>query len=114
ANNNGAAISYSNVNLTFNSNGEAPLTINYSDVGLVTLHGRLTIPESGVDPQITLSASSNPFVVKPHTLKVTAAVQKASPYKVNPETKDTGAGFIPAGEKFVVSVQSFNINNQLT
>ena len=114
ANNNGAAINYSNVNLTFNSNGEAPLTINYSDVGQVTLHGRLTIPESGVDPQITLSASSNTFVVKPHTLKVTAALQKASPYKVNPETKDTGAGFIPAGEKFVVSVQSFNINNQLT
>lgn len=109
ANNNGAAVTYNNVNLSFNANGEAPMTINYSDVGQVTLHGRLTIPEAGNDPEITISASSNPFIVKPYTLAVSAVAQTASPFKANPGgTTNPAQGFIPAGEKFSVSVQARN------
>jgi MSHA biogenesis protein MshQ len=106
ANNSGSGISYSNVNLSFNSNGEAPLTINYSDVGQVTLHGRLTIPESGVDPQITLVANTNPFVVKPHTLAISSVTNATN--VANPGTTNSGSGFVAAGEKFKVSVQARN------
>lgn len=109
ANNNGAAVSYNSVNLAFNASGEAPMAINYSDVGQVTLHGRLKITASGNDPELTLSANSNPFVVKPYTLAVTSAVQAAAPFKANPGgTSNSTQGFIPAGEKFTVNVQARN------
>lgn len=108
ANNNGAAVSYTNMNVTFDSSGNAPLIINYLDVGQVRLHGRLTIPASGSDPALTLSNSSNEFVVKPYTLVVTNVVQAASPFTSNPGTSGTGNGFIPAGEKFNVTMQSRN------
>jgi MSHA biogenesis protein MshQ len=114
ANINAASVTYNNVNLTFNASGEAPMTINYFDVGQVTLHGRLKIDESGNNPELILSASSNPFVVKPYTLAVTGVVQTASPYSVNPGTTNTGNGFIPAGEKFMVSVQSRNALGAIT
>ncbi|HCS64145.1 MAG TPA: hypothetical protein DIW64_08710 [Cellvibrio sp.] len=114
ANNNAAPVAYQNVNLIFNANAEAPMTINYSDVGQLTLHGRLTIPESGNDPELTISTSSNSFVVKPYTLTVTAVAQTASPFKNNTATTNTGNGFIPAGEKFTVSVQSRSASGVLT
>ena len=115
ANNNAAAVTYSNVNLTFNANGEAPMTINYSDVGQVTLHGRLKIDTSGNNPELTISASSNPFVVKPYTLAVSAVAQTASPFKSNPAgTSNPTQGFIPAGEKFTVNVQARNAIGAIT
>ncbi|MGV8836805.1 DUF6701 domain-containing protein, partial [Cellvibrio sp.] len=109
------AVTYNNVNLTFNANGEAPMTINYSDVGQVTLHGRLKIDASGNNPELTISASSNPFVVKPYTLAVSAVAQAASPFKSNPAgTSNPALGFIPAGEKFTVNVQSRNAVGAIT
>lgn len=109
ANNNGAAVNYNSVSLAFNANGEAPMTINYSDVGQVTLYGRLKIDASGNDPEVTLSANSNPFIVKPYTLAVTGVAQAASPFKANPGgTSNSTQGFIPAGEKFTVNVQARN------
>lgn len=115
ANNNAAPVAYQNVNLTFNANAEAPMTINYSDVGQLTLHGRLTIPESGNDPELTVATSSNAFVVKPYTLAVTAVAQAASPLKANPAgTSNPAQGFIPAGEKFTMNVQSRNASGALT
>lgn len=115
ANNNAAAVTYNNVNLTFNANGEAPMTINYSDVGQVTLHGRLKIDASGNNPELTISASSNPFVVKPYTLAVTSVAQTASPFKPNPAgTSNPAKGFIPAGEKFTVNVQARNAVGAIT
>ena len=110
ANNNGTAGNYTTMNVTFDSSGNAPITINYSDVGQVRLHGKLTIPAStsGIDPPVTVSNSSNDFVVKPYTLVVTNVVQAASPFAVNAGTTSTGNGFIPAGEKFNVTMQSRN------
>lgn len=115
ANNNAAAVTYNNVNLTFNANGEAPMTINYSDVGQVTLHGRLKIDALGNNPELTISASSNSFVVKPYTLAVTSVAQTVSPFKPNPAgTSDPAKGFIPAGERFTVNVQARNALGAIT
>lgn len=111
-NNNGATVSYTPVNLTFNSNGEAPLTLNYSDVGQVRVLGRLALAATGNNPAITLVGSSDPFVVKPHTL-TTSAITNLSNI-TTPGTSNTGAGFIAAGEKFKVLVQARNANGVVT
>lgn len=112
ANNNTAPVTYSNVNLAFNASGEAPMTINYSDVGQVTLHGRLRIDALGNNPELILSASSSPFVVKPHTLTVSAITNLSD--VPTPQTTNSGNGFIAAGEQFKVFVQSRNANGAVT
>jgi MSHA biogenesis protein MshQ len=109
ANNNAATIIYNNVNLTFNANGEAPMTINYSDVGQITLHGRLKIDALGNNPELILSASSNPFVVKPNSIAITD-VQRvngtANPGGTN--ASGVAAQFVAAGEQFRVLVAARN------
>lgn len=114
-NNNGApSITYATVNLQFNGNGEAPINILYPDVGQIRMHGRMTINAAGNHPAITLTGDSDPFIVKPYTLRVTNVAQTASPFRVNPGTTNSGSGFIPAGEKFNVTVQSFNAAGVIT
>ncbi len=110
-NNNGAAITYSTVNLTF-TDGEAPLSIEYSDAGQVTLSGQLTLAASGFNPTITLTGTSDPFVVKPQTLttyKITNLTNTDSP-----ATTNTGNGFVPAGDRFKVWVQALNAKGAIT
>lgn len=61
------------VNMYFDVNGSAPLTFNYRDVGQLTLNANMTTP-------ITLSGSSNAYVVAPHHFwfsNITAAPIKA-------------------------------------
>ncbi len=112
ANNNSAAVSYTNVNLAFNANGEAPLTINYSDVGQVTLHGRVKIDAQGNNPELILAASSNAFVVKPHTLAVSSITNLSN--VPSPQTTNTGSGFVAAGDSFKVFIQSRNATGAIT
>lgn len=112
ANDNAAAVTYNAVNLTFNANGEAPMTINYSDVGQVTLHGRLKIDAQGNNPELILSASSNAFVVKPHTLAVSSITNLSN--VPSPQTTNSGSGFVAAGDPFKVFVQSRNANGAVT
>ncbi|HTF98458.1 MAG TPA: DUF6701 domain-containing protein [Cellvibrio sp.] len=109
ANNNGATVSYSNVNLTFDNNGEAPLAINYSDVGRVTLHGQLTLTASGNNPAITLTGSSDLFVVKPHSI-VVSRVERLSGVANPGGTTAVGAAaqFVAAGEQFRVLLEARN------
>ena len=115
ANNNVAPVAYTNVNLAFNANGEAPMTINYSDVGQLTLHGRLTIPESGNDPELTLSNSSNAFVVKPFALAVSSVTKTDG--AVNPAGTNVpgiATQFVAAGEQFRVFVEARNASGNRT
>jgi len=68
ANNNNPFLgySYTGINLTFDANGNTttPLTLNYEDVGQVTLRIQKTINGKSV------TGSSNAFIVKPHHLSV--------------------------------------------
>lgn len=114
ANNAGATITYNTVTLNFNASGIASLPLRYTDVGQVQLHAQVDLPGSVNDPAVTVSGSSNSFVVKPYALKVTNAAQSASPFKVNPGSTNSGAGFIPAGEKFNVTVKSYNALGAVT
>ena len=115
ANNNGVTpISYTNVSLNFNASGEAPIDFIYSDVGQISLLGQLLLSASGNDPAITLTGSSDAFIVKPYTLRVASATQTASPFLANPGTTSAGSGFIAAGEKFSVTVRSYNALGAVT
>lgn len=106
ANNNNAALSYQAVSLNFNGAGIASIPFSYSDVGRIRLHAQLILAASGNDPAITLTGNSGEFVVKPHTLAIQAITNVANTN--SPQTTNSGAGFIAAGEKFKVLVQARN------
>ena len=92
--------------LNFDDTGSAPLAMNYSDVGQLRLHARLSLPEQQPDPAITLQTSSNAFVVRPHTLAVVQATRPGG--TANPGTTNTGDGFVAAGEPFNVVIEAQN------
>ena len=99
---NPAVSSYGSVAMTFDSNGNAPFSFTYRDVGQVTLHASKS---AGGSLLSKLSGSSNAFVVKPAKLVISSLKQTASPYLVNPAAASaTGAKFIKAGEAFTATV----------
>lgn len=106
------SLSYSNVNVNFDSSGRAQLPINYSDVGQVNLFARLNLAATSSNPAYELTGNSNDFIVKPFSLGV-ASVQTVSGTN-NPGTSSSGLGFVAAGEKFAVSIRSLNANGNLT
>lgn len=96
--------------LDFDANGYAPLDSNmYTDAGVVSLHASATLSEqpregNGIaDPTVTLSGSSQSFVVKPNELRV-----------VTPALSTTNDGFVAAGEAFVLQVQALNAHGRVT
>jgi MSHA biogenesis protein MshQ len=98
-NDNGVSGSSTGVNLTFDANGNAPLTWTYGDVGQVTLLANKTV--GGVP----LTGATNPFVVKPGGFVVSDIKQTASPQLANPVTGGAaGARFVMAGESFTATV----------
>lgn len=68
------------VSLNFDANGSAPITARYDDVGRVTLNASKTVTPPNGTP-VTLTGSSNPFVVAPHHFdfsNITPGLIKAS------------------------------------
>lgn len=114
-----STISYTPVNVTFDTNGTAVLPAQYSDVGALRLHARLNLSESsssGVpalnDPEVSLTGTSlNDFVVKPHTL-VIHALDSAD--QIATATTDNGNDYARAGEQFSVIIQSLNAHGDVT
>jgi len=112
-NNNNASINYQAVVLNFNASGIASIPFNYSDVGSIRMHAQLNLnPVVGNDPAITLYGNSGDFVVKPHTLAISSVTNLAN--VANPGTTNTGSGFVAAGEKFKVNIQSRNASGNIT
>ncbi len=64
-NDNGAALSYTSVDMTFDADGNAPFTFIYSDAGQVKLHARKTVNSA------TLLGETNAFVVRPFGFRIT-------------------------------------------
>lgn len=109
-NNGGSGIASSPTQLVFNADGYARLNPNmYTDAGQIRVHATATLDEeprgeTGItDPTVTISGSSNPFVVKPHELKVTT-----------PALQNLDNGFAAAGEAFTLQVQALNALGQVT
>lgn len=114
----GAALNYSSHNLTFDSNGTAVLTNNYSDVGVLRMQARLNLASDTNsnpaidDPALVLNGSSlNDFVVRPYRLTVQALTDSGQPATA---TTNTGNGYRAAGEDFSAIVRSFNAAGQVT
>lgn len=98
-NDNGVSGSSTGVNLTFDANGNAPLTWTFGDVGQVTLLANKTVGGA------LLSGATNSFVVKPGGFVVSDIKQTASPQLANPGAGGAaGARFVMAGESFTATV----------
>ncbi len=99
--------SYTTVSLSFTDDGtvRAPTVINYPDVGRIQLHARYDIPlEDGSPSGNYMSGTSNPFVVKPFDLEI-SAVQRTADAFANPAAAGAGgAAFIAAGASFSATV----------
>lgn len=97
ANNNGAALSYSNVNLDFGTavDTTATFTVNYPDVGQIQLHAVLTLSPSGE----TLLGESNSFVVRPFAFDVSVSGNTGP-------TDESGAALTSAGTDFTATARA--------
>ncbi len=101
-NNSGSVGSFTSVAMTFDANGSAPFTFNYSDVGKVKLH---MAKAAGGSLLKALSGSTNDFIVKPSGFVLSDIKQTASPNLSNPGAADaSGAKFVKAGEAFSATV----------
>jgi MSHA biogenesis protein MshQ len=115
ANNNGATITYNSHTLNFNSSGIAEIPLKYTDVGQVRLHAQVDLSGSTNDPAVTLVGNSNSFVVKPHTLAV-SAIQKSDGASNPQGTNEPGTTkqFVAAGDAFRVFVEARNSEGNRT
>src|SRR5690606_37344598 len=84
------------LNLNFNANGQAPLTVNYADAGLMQLNARL-IP-TGADAGLVMTGSGQ-FSSRPAGFCVQTAGSCSSPYE------NCGV-FAAAGDDFNLQVQA--------
>jgi hypothetical protein len=115
----GPVTTHTNVSFNFDSNGNAPLTMNYSDVGQIHLLANLTLPATSTDPAYTMTGQSNDFVVRPYSMKIpttpvgiTTVANLANPGGTNA----AGAinNFVSAGTPFKVPVQAINVGGVIT
>ena len=104
-NNNGSVSSYTSVSMTFDTNGNAPFTFVYSDVGKVTLHASKA---AGGSLLSALAGKSNAFVVKPYDFGVipcnalVGGICDTAP--ADPGLAGGGAVFVKAGAAFNATV----------
>lgn len=112
-NNLNAVSTFNAVSLVFDNEGFASIPLEYSDVGELRLYGRANIPvENDPAREVTVTGSSNNFVVRPYTLVVVAAEDAAG--NANPGTESAGSGFVAAGETFTVVVEARNADDNPT
>jgi len=97
------------VSLSFDANGSAKITsVRYDDVGEIALTANTTLTPFGGATAVTLTGSSNPFVVKPDHF-VLSAIKRTSDNLANPAAANAaGSAFVKAGEAFSVTVTAKN------
>jgi hypothetical protein len=124
-NSNGSHASTTGVNMTFDINGNAPFTLNYSDVGQVTLWATKA---AGGSLLTSLTGSSNAFVVKPDHFDISGvkcttinaancgagALAMATPGDNPAATDYTGTAFIKAGGAFTATVKAMTSGGAVT
>ena len=110
-----AVSSYTTVPLRFaTANSEAPLVLNYTDAGQVTLYARYNNPLGSGAGSGTLMTGSSQFVVQPYTLKV-SNLRRTSDSFANPAAATaSGTVFIGAGQAFSATVTASNLQGNVT
>jgi len=115
ANSNSSLSNYTTVPLKFTTaNGEAPITLNYSDAGKISLAAKYNIPlGNGAASGNTMTGSSQ-FVVQPYTL-VLSNIKVTSSGTVNPAASTaSGTVFTAAGQAFTTTVTARNYQGNAT
>ena len=107
--------SYTTVPLRFSTaNSEAPLVLNYSDAGQLTLYARYNIPlRSGAGSGTFMNGSSQ-FVVQPYTLKLTNLKRSSDNFANPAASTSSGPVFIAAGQPFSATVTASNLQGNVT
>lgn len=120
---NGSSAASTAVTMNFDSNGNAPFSFSYADVGRVTL---LASKPAGGSLLTTLSGSSNAFVVKPagfvlsairctsYAAGACATAAIASPGNNPAAASATGSAFMPAGSPFSATVTAVDAGGNAT
>jgi MSHA biogenesis protein MshQ len=90
--NSNPTLNSTSVSLVFDANGSAPITVQYDDVGQITLNASKTVTPFVGATAITLIGNSNPFVVAPHHFGLSGIT----------------AGLIKAGSNFSATVTAYN------
>lgn len=117
SNPNAGVSSYTTVPVTFLNDGtsRAPFTINYADVGAISLYARYNIPLGGGGGSGNLMVgSSNPFVVKPYSFAL-SNIKRTSDSFANPGAASaSGPAFIKAGQAFTATVTAIALGGTAT
>lgn len=71
------------------ANAEAPFYLSYADAGQITLQFRYVTPA----PAVTITGTSNTFVVRPFGLRVSGVTTSASPSPADPAAYVAGQNF---------------------
>lgn len=116
----GSVTSYTTVPLKFSTaNAEAPIVLDYTDAGQITLYARYNIPLGSGAGSGNLMNGSSQFVVQPYTLVLsgiecttygagTCNTALGSPGKNPAAAAASGAAFLPAGQPFSATVTAEN------
>lgn len=118
-NNNGSALSYAPVNMTFDANGEAPFLFEYSDAGQISLHAQKSVAASSPDPAFTLTGSSNRFITRPFGFDLDFANARAADWldggtldgsagNSSYALDDSGSAYIASGTNVSMQVTAVN------
>ncbi|MFL0811137.1 MAG: H-type lectin domain-containing protein [Agarilytica sp.] len=111
-NDSGSVADFSALNLSFDADGEAPLTMQYLDAGRVRLHAQLALSASGGEPALTLIGTSDDTIVRPADLVITRVEDPSG--NNNPSTTTSGSGFVASDSAFTVEVQAHNALGAVT
>lgn len=104
-----AISSYTSVTLDFGANSTATFSLNYPDVGRVSLSARYALNGSG-----EMLGTSNQYVVKPAGFDIDN-IQRSADALTNPAAVNAnGAAFIRAGEPFTATVTAVTSSNVAT
>jgi hypothetical protein len=100
---------YTTVPLKFSTaNAEAPIALNYSDVGQILLAARYTIPLGNGGSSANTMNGSGQFVVVPYSFNL-SGIKRSSDSFANPAAATaTGTAFIGAGAAFAATVTAVN------
>jgi hypothetical protein len=102
-NSNGSVSTYTAVTLPFDGSATANYVMNYNDAGQVTLHARVVLPATATEPALTLTQSTNSFVVRPFGIAM-SDIEVSGGGAANPakgaDQRGAGDQFMAAGEEF--------------
>lgn len=108
----GATLTYNSVSLTFDADGEAPISLEYFDVGEIQLHAQLSLAADASNPAITLEGTSGLTISRPADIVITS-IEDASG-TTNPGTTTAGTGFVASEEAFTIIAEARNSVGGLT